>query len=122
MMYGRYEVVNPPQPQGPPQPQIQPRMQLDVRPYMQPLMPPQMQVYSQPPNVTQPDRAQHVTQPDQAQPAIPQNTNDVLEVAGNVLDLAEQVLELQDRRSPTWASLERGGTPTSPYTSDEVGI
>ena len=88
-------------------------MQLDVQLHMQPLMPPQMHVYYQP---------LHMTQPDRAQPTIPQNTDDVLEVAEDVLDLAEQVLELHDRGSPTWASLERGGTPTSLYTDDEVGM
>ena len=81
--------------------------------YLEPIVPPQMHVYPQP---------RHMPQPDRAQPTVPQHTDDVLEVAGEVLNLAEQVLELQDRGSPTWASLERGGTPTSPYTDDEVGM
>ena len=79
---------------------------------MQPLMPPQMHVYSQP---------LHMTQPDRARPTIRQNTDDVLEIAEDVLNLAEQVFELHDRGSPTWAPWKEGGPPTSPYTDDEVG-
>ena len=52
----------------------------------------------------------------------------LFEVAVEVLDLAKAVLNLeQDRRGPTWSSLERGTTPTSPlsdgaFNEDEVRI
>ena len=107
MIYGGYEVVNQPQPQmAPPQPQIiiqqqqgpsQPQMQQGPQPLL-----PQMDV----------EPAPRDTAP----------SNDVLEIAEDVLDLTTQVLELHERGSPTWASLERGDTPTSPYTDDEVRI
>ena len=99
-MFGEYEVVNQPQPQmAPPQViiQQQPQMQQGFQPVL-----PQMDV----------EPAPQATEPN----------NDVLEIAEDVLELATQVLELHERGSPTWASLERGDTPTSPYTDDEVGI
>ena len=104
-MFGEYEVVNQPQPQmAPPQVIIQ-QQQGPSQPQMQqgcqPLLP-QMDI----------EPAPQATEPN----------NDVLEIAEDVLDLATQVLELHERGSPTWASLERGDTPTSPYTDDEVGI
>ena len=58
----------------------------------------------------------------------PQPNPGLLEVAVEVLDLAEAVLDLEkDGRGPTWALLERGTTPTSPlsdgaFDKDEVGI
>ena len=86
-----------------------------------PHMQPQMHVYPPPLAMPQPDqRSLTLTQPTVLQPA-----DNLLETADEVLDLAGQVLDLQDRRSPTWAALERGGTPTSPYSDgavDEVGI
>ena len=76
-------------------------------------------------------------QPQQMQPQMmqalppqpdPQPNPGLLEVAVEALDLAEAVLNLeQDRRGPTWSSLERGTTPTSPlsdgaFNEDEVKI
>ena len=104
MLYGEYVIV---------EQHMQPQMM-----HPQIIAPQQMQ-----PQDRQPQMMQTLPpQPD------PQPNPRLLEVAVEVLDLAESVLNLeQDRRGPTWPSLERGTTPTSPFSDgafneDEIRI
>ena len=60
---------------------------------------------------------------------MPVPNQELLNVAIEKLDQAEQVLEMEHdssgARSPTWASMEPGGTPTPPLPDsafDEAGI
>ena len=93
MLYGEYEVVDQ---------QMQPQV----------IPPQQMKPLIIPPQEIQPQQGQ--PQMTQTLPPQPQPNPDILEVAKEVLDLAEAVLDLeQNRRGPSWASLERGTTPTS---------
>ena len=96
MLYGEYDIVKQ---------QMQPQI----------IPPQQMQPQIIPLQEMQPQRRQ--PQMMQKPPPQPQPNPDLLEVAVEVLDLAEAVFDLeQDRRGPTWASLERGTTPTSPLS------
>ena len=58
------------------------------------------------------------TKPFQTAPHMPVPNQELLNVAIEKLDQAEQVLEIEHdssgARSPTWASMEPGGTPTPP--------
>ena len=75
----------------------------------------------------QPQIQQPPLQPLPPQPH-PQRDPDLLEVAIEVLDLAEAVLDLEPHRTnSTWVSMESGNTPTSPlsnvaFDNDEVLI
>ena len=95
MLYGEYDIVKQQM-----QPQIIPPQQ------MQPQIIPLQEIQPQ-------QRQQHMMQ---TLPPQPQPNPDLLEVAMEVFDLAEAVLDLeQDRRGPT-CSLERGTMPTSPFS------